>query len=269
MKITKVYKYLPPRHYLLDTVKNNLVYLSYPSEFNDPFDCRFNINYDGDLNLWINWLNKQNINFEEKEYIRSILLSPEFNPNEFIKQTAKHQKSTLVSCFTTCFDNILMWGHYAENHKGICLGYKVEYENKANCIHFNDENIEPFHTSITNGAVPLYKVSYVDEEIEPLNFFDKQKEIIIKYLTTKSTSWEYEDEWRLLYMAPKVKNQLLRLRRETLQDVYFGFKIDPDLKNDLIEILKNDYLNQGYLINLYQEQLGDKTNSIIFNKINI
>jgi len=40
-----------------------------------------------------------------------------------------------VACFTTTFDNFLMWSHYANGHNGVCLGYETEKEeDKYNII---------------------------------------------------------------------------------------------------------------------------------------
>jgi hypothetical protein len=33
-----------------------------------------------------------------------------------------------VSCFSESWNSILMWSHYADRHKGICLGFDVPEE---------------------------------------------------------------------------------------------------------------------------------------------
>jgi hypothetical protein len=38
-------------------------------------------------------------------------------------------KTAGVICFSKSWKNPLMWGHYGNKHKGICLGFDVEDEN--------------------------------------------------------------------------------------------------------------------------------------------
>lgn len=73
----------------------------------------------------------------------------------------------------------LMWGHYAENHTGICLGFDV----------------------IENGPV---EVEYVQERREFT--LDKSKpmrgiteELLRQLVSTKYSQWAYEEEWRVFH----------------------------------------------------------------------
>lgn len=68
--------------------------------------------------------------------------------NKAISEINKYYKKTIdsagIGAFTIKCDNILMWSHYADNHKGICLEFdfnkdplfcqdpfwKVNYRNK-------------------------------------------------------------------------------------------------------------------------------------------
>ncbi len=52
--------------------------------------------------------------------------------NDFVEQMKKLvydiKDSLLVSCFSETCDSILMWSHYADSHKGVC----IEFENEDN-----------------------------------------------------------------------------------------------------------------------------------------
>ncbi len=80
-------------------------------------------------------------------------------------------KSKGLICFSENKYDPVQWAHYAENHKGVCLGFEVP------------ERI-------------LKKVKYVSARLakSTLNDHDKQE----KLLTTKFKHWEYEEERRLL-----------------------------------------------------------------------
>ena len=53
--------------------------------------------------------------------------------NELNKVIDNFIKNSSVACFTTTFDNFLMWSHYANGHNGVCLVYKTENEETNRC----------------------------------------------------------------------------------------------------------------------------------------
>jgi hypothetical protein len=100
-----------------------------------------------------------------------------------------------ICSFSKARKNQLMWSHYADEHKGICIGFKEEYLNK-NGVTFHSTNIE-------------YQDNYpFDDLINRIHYFEKAKflnglnsiagDILLSILTTKYTSWKYERERRLL-----------------------------------------------------------------------
>ncbi|HZV69559.1 MAG TPA: DUF2971 domain-containing protein [Saprospiraceae bacterium] len=111
-----------------------------------------------------------------------------------------------ISCFTEKFDDLLMWAHYADGHKGFCLEY--------------DTSQEPFSK--------LHKVNYV-KSVPKLNsnkFLDGSEEpsgIVEAYLTTKYIDWSHEQEWRVLH---KEMYKVIYLLPSALNAVYFGSKMD-------------------------------------------
>lgn len=82
-----------------------------------------------------------------------------------------------VFCFSSSFQDPLMWGHYGNAHEGFCIGYD-----------YNDiMNIPEFKNRIAFGAV-----TYSDE-IQKLSDEDIDKGFAIYY---KSSAWKNEQEWR-------------------------------------------------------------------------
>ncbi|TNJ14729.1 hypothetical protein CF111_20835 [Aeromonas sobria] len=90
--------------------------------------------------------------------------------------------------------NILMWAHYANQHKGICIGYKS--------IKIKPTKKEK-HAIIPHTTKPL-KINYdkirFDLEIDKFNENNRMRSIIKKSLSTKSDDWMYEKEHR--YIIP-------------------------------------------------------------------
>jgi len=85
-----------------------------------------------------------------------------------------------VVCFRESRSNILMWSHYADSHKGVCLIYDSEERPIKRWKNFK-----------------FYKIKYdVNRQIDVLTYgFEKA---FYALLTTKSIDWEYEKEHRLI-----------------------------------------------------------------------
>lgn len=91
-----------------------------------------------------------------------------------------------ICCLTTDYTNKLMWSHYADSHKGIC----VEYD---------------FSDSAVNKSQPL-PVYYSHERPQyawKLSQESKSKGAVclMKALLTKEEEWSYENEWRMFISA--------------------------------------------------------------------
>lgn len=82
-----IYKYYPFTDRSLENLKENKIWVSHHSKFNDPFDSAFSIS--GPL---------------QKEY-------------------SKYITNKAICCFSKRMDSILMWSHYANNHTGFCVGF--------------------------------------------------------------------------------------------------------------------------------------------------
>jgi len=79
-----------------------------------------------------------------------------------------------ILCFSKKWSNPLMWSHYSDCHRGVCLGFDVSGEN-------------------------LLPVDYVDKRADhrrPLTKNPDRDEIIRSCLKTKYASWCYEEEVR-------------------------------------------------------------------------
>lgn len=93
-----------------------------------------------------------------------------------------------VLCFTSNCDNILMWSHYADNHKGVVIG---------------------FDSSIL--AKQWFPVDYQDERIDipfgESKESDAYRKAITNILSTKFTSWVYENEFRFFAKLDQCKKE--------------------------------------------------------------
>lgn len=97
--------------------------------------------------------------------------------------------NTCITSFSETQRNLLMWAHYASQHKGVCIGYSSKLLNK--------EGVEELMK--VNYDSVLYDQEYLDE-LELVTDFDSEEiNSFCKHLfTTKSNDWSYEKEHRYI-----------------------------------------------------------------------
>lgn len=123
--------------------------LSDPSRFNDPFDLQLDVSLDKD------------------------------DSNQPIPDCVGMLYRMI--CLSEKWDSLLMWGHYACRHKGICLQLHVD----PSALPYAEDILEPvrYSTHYQNFTTDLNKGDLT---------------ALRTYLLTKSVDWLYEKEWRYI-----------------------------------------------------------------------
>lgn len=110
-----------------------------------------------------------------------------------IKQFKKYKEdynylldSIKVGCLTTKKDNTLMWSHYADKHRGICIEYDIGKIYEKDNLIINKVNY--------NMPIITHK-SIVDKETLEIDNINR----LIELFAIKSNEWKYEKEYRILY----------------------------------------------------------------------
>jgi Protein of unknown function (DUF2971) len=119
------------------------------------------------------------------------LLSPELSDsklrNAFMSVKRQLSKKRGVLCFSESWQSSVMWSHYADKHKGVCLEFEVPQDLLAK-IRYN-------HSRLTN-VIRLLDSSK-----------SKSREDTVKrLLTTKFAHWRYEQE-RRIFCGLEVKDE--------------------------------------------------------------
>lgn len=225
-----------------DLLKHNRIYLSSPANFNDPWDCKpwFNTDLLDDPDqyrlhaewAWRTWL-KCNPGPHGSEYIRHV--KEKLGDKEFLKShidlisNGLHEEAAKryrIYCLTAHPDNLLMWAHYANNHKGICIQYNVTSPEICGAL-----EVRYFDT------FPLYCLH--DESIIGS---------LLPFLS-KSKSWSYENEYRLVaqekaasneYATLKTTGNLLTLSDRAISGIIIGCQADAKKIADTIKSIRSD-----------------------------
>lgn len=208
---SKLYKYGSfESPYWEKVVYKAMLYLSPAKNFNDPFDCRANFDYNAVI---------------KTGKFREALLKfyPQCDEDEFSEEIVQKyiiegmREDVFVFCFSEIWNSLLMWAHYANNYNGYCLEY----------------DIEQMKDIVTDNLYPvLYEKEYIDIT-ENLIYMNKNTGLISNL--AKAEEWSYEKEWRIV----RYNNQPFYARRQ-LRAVYLGNKCRENDKEAIIKWAKEN-----------------------------
>ncbi|HBP0149879.1 TPA: DUF2971 domain-containing protein [Pseudomonas aeruginosa] len=114
-------------------------------------------------------------------------------------------EKTGIICFSGDWSEPVMWSHYADKHKGICLGFNV-----------NKKIVQKINYQPDRLMIEL------KSDTNPEHLPNELKDSL---LCTKSSGWSYEEEYRtFLELKPELKTE----------DLYFR-ELDEDI--ELAEVI--------------------------------
>ena len=91
-------------------------------------------------------------------------------------------ESKKILCLATEHDNLLMWSHYADSHKGICIEYTP----------FNENEIARLKELEVFGDSPNDRLCLVQNAKKlSINLLKKSMIILIHYLIPTKKLWQY------------------------------------------------------------------------------
>lgn len=244
------YQYKPCSKLLFQSLANSTLKVSSPTVFNDVFDTPI-----------LNYLNQgdEEDNLLKKVFEQCVKVAC-FTSNNFLPDI-NEQKTSFVhkpkgDFLFKEYGNILMWAHYADSHRGICIKYQF-----------------PTEISVFEGSVLTWfgDVIYTDD----LSSIYKKKSINeIDAFFTKAKVWEYENEVRYLYFNKddcETKYRMIPMKENYIEAVYFGVNCDEEDKNAIINILKGRTIKkdgQSTPIEFYQmKKSNEKYGEIYAEKI--
>jgi len=210
----KLYRYRSfNEHWKSDLFDGN-IYLSKPSEFNDPFDGVPRIDIP---EFW----EKVGRRMLFKSSGIDLSLDGSIKEKKLIEQCIAEftQDSMRVACFSEKWDSLLMWAHYASSYKGFC----IEYDTKK-----IPSNIRRF----------LLPVIYQSSIYDSTNDFTGRQYNSFNFLFFKSLEWEYENEWRIAVYQKQVKREINF--KDYISEVILGVKCDDIYINEISKWAKDN-----------------------------
>ena len=225
------------------------------------------------------------------EFLAADLSNEEFRrATESMKESFSNDHGIL--CFSENWRSLMQWAHYADKHKGLCLGFdipshvlmKINYSEKrlpaddllARQKILSDELEGKMDAFIDAGGPPVSRHEF---ELRKREFLEKEcsrllrehteadqegQDFMKKILTTKGMEWEYEKEYRTFVRLDSCE----QVRLEScghIKDLHFVKFPSEDLM--LREVIV------GYRCNVTCEEikdaLGEMTDCVTIRKARI
>ena len=252
---TRLYKYRALTARTLDMVVGDKVHFADPSKFNDPLDTRPSLDNDVSVAelgkiLWM--LTEQRIAAEMRTAADAMRLKgpktteliekrsrgradermaefkysatdPEFDAEANLRyriesELLRRYERGIVS-LAERNDCPLMWSHYGDQHRGICLGYSVP-ERATGDVH-----------QVAYDGDRLVRASEVGAMLDGDN--EARARVDAAVLLRKAESWSYEREWRLIGRRGTEGSPL------DLEEIIFGMKCKNSVKYTVMKALED------------------------------
>ena len=199
----KFYKFKPFNEYLIKELCNGDIYYSSPESFNDPLDCAPVITPDvhgNDLKeLYHRIISHQFGEEASKQKLQTIYQQLEehekpyphrsylelYMYEDILEAIKKPFSNYGVLSLTITYNSPLMWSHYADQHRGVCIEYKL-----VDSVEIRPEIIEYTRPRSISAQDILEWI-----KLDPENFNKKIKPF---YFFSKAEELKYENEWRCL-----------------------------------------------------------------------
>lgn len=217
-----LYKYFPCNEYTFKSLAMKGLWCHTYNHMNDPFEC---------LNILDRVFSSTELNdfrlIMSKSKNKKFSVLTNLDDDELTEIINEFRKTAInkfgFSSLSEDSNNILMWSHYANDHKGIVIGFEF-----------------PELEGNTNLQKVKYKDSLNEIKIKDFAHFliadcesDYYHSILMKDYSLKACAWDYEKEWRIWRSKPCYYH----FKPEQVKEVWFGLNTSNETIAVLLGIL--------------------------------
>ena len=242
------YRYFDPDGYHLKIITDTALWFTSSREFNDPFDTTIPFRFKNvSTAQWTRWANdfmkreRPDLNKQERRRLiqqrkKVIFSNPRKWHERFNQQNIEDvQRKLGICCLSARRDDLLMWSHYSDSHKGFCVGIAL-----SKLGDLQEKLAKP-----QNGRgefLDLIKVNYKDEMpqidfISAMLYDREDHNYFYTMMGTKYSAWEYEEEYRLVYW--KHPNTALEMGQDAIVEVILGCQISAENQAAILSAIRS------------------------------
>lgn len=205
---------------LIASLMGSYLWFSNPLEFNDPYDCNLDFDFENtpeELEFFFREINNSpqnaHLKFNEEQFqfhLTNCIKNPEILRSRNREQRINEVNKIGICCFSENDDKLLMWSHYADKHQGVCLTFDIDEDNSIFLIPYSVE----------------YRATYPQVNFIRERGYLKPKRFLI---ATKSLEWSYEAEVRVVRddTRPPYRGAV-NFNKRALVAVKFGYRSSTD-----------------------------------------
>lgn len=257
-----LYKYVPLES-AEPILTNSSLKFTNPLDFNDPFDCNiplFDIGLVDFKKLMSEEVSKTwEIDHRDKGFNQIIAsYESEFKNlrEDILKDTEvmRPDWDTFISnsrilSLTTKPDNILMWSHYAKDHKGVVLGFKANSSyGEAVKVNYGKGKVllGKFLENMSRVLIQSVMKGDNSNALTGIAATNTLK-VFSNYFFLKKEEWSYENEYRVLLPAndDKIIKQdsmdLVKFHNDDLKSVIFGVATPDEAIKEITALIQDKY----------------------------
>ncbi|CAD6881617.1 hypothetical protein [Methylomonas albis] len=217
--------------YLIESMVNPSIYFANPDQLNDPFDCRMDVNKI----IYSAVLGEKDQ--RQKDFLLSFLENKSFGEN-WKSQFENIGVFSVSMCSELTKKQPLMWSHYADEHRGLCVTYSFS----GDCF----TNAELLAKGMVKYCAAPDISGVFSSNFDPVKI---TQALLYIFLFNKSSEWGYESEFRLL----KYSSGTFPINPSSIHEICFGLRT-PKSDIDFIKKIASDYCG---CTSFYQMQHDD------------
>lgn len=234
-----LYKYrnfVNPHH--ISILKKQEIYFSFPSDFEDPLDCKVPTRVDLLTNTQIRKIyehhsREMNPHFSRKQHKEHAIKWKEKgllkNKSRLRKlqaeQFAEYNKRIGVFSITENYQSEEMWNKYSENFTGFCVGFEPRV----------------LFDYLGGGGKVIYQKELPTIWPRPMHSFDDQ---IRLQVFTKLEKWSFEEEYRTTIFSNKgllLSDRIIKIPKDSFREVIIGDGISTANEEYIRQAVKDEF----------------------------
>jgi len=253
------YKYKSFNTNTLDSLKNKYFYYSRQEQLDDPFDMYTpveDLKTDDEIREYFK-LDPTIASMYTLDSFKKKQAAAEFD-EEYKKKYVEVSQMFHVLSLTPINDNDAMWALYADNYKGIAIGYEAMEETPGNYSislgmkreintqrkFLLEQGEERFYEN-PDLRIKLRPVEYDVSKLKPFTPLCTDPYEMLENDYIKKPIWSFEKEYRSIIISPWHRYEHLKIYYpdEVLSEIIFGFNVATDKINEIINLVKENYSN--------------------------
>lgn len=217
-----LFKYVGSAQHHLDILRKRQIRFTQPDDLNDPHDCMPGVIPPKDVAAFVDGVIARSalggllpgLGAQQQAHARGVLIAQyEADVDALVERcfdiVRRNMNRAGVLSLTTSNDNLVLWAHYGDSHRGIVIGLRPGHAPLLK------------HPGESKSEGELLPVSYgPNRAVVAVDHIDLPVDVLFQ----KHDRWQYEDEWR---MVRRLERCDVALKDGSGKERFFLCEIDP------------------------------------------